>query len=142
MGVEIRNYKPEDFETIKAIHEATEIDYQFPDINSPLFLVKKVLAVDGKIVMAAGMYVQCEAYLWSSKEDWGDPEQKMAAIRALDREVMEATWLQGVDQAVLYLPPGYERFGDRLTDKKYGIGFTKDRDGWVHYSKPTNGEQR
>src|ERR1700675_2936345 len=133
-SVVVRDYKESDFEVVKKIHESTQIDYKFPDIHSDLFLVRKVLELDGKVVMAAGMYIQAEVYLWSSKEDWGDPEQKLAAIRALDKEVMKATWLKGVDCAVLWLPPGMERFGERLVED---LGFTKDRDNWVSYSKST-----
>ena len=133
-GAVIRDYTADDFEVVKQIHETTQIDYQFPDINSSLFLVKKVLELDGKVVMAAGMYIQCEVYLWSSKEDWGDPEQKLVAIKALDKEVMKETWLKGVDQAVLWLPPGMKRFGERLTED---LGFSRDRSGWVSYSKNT-----
>jgi hypothetical protein len=138
MSAIIRDYAISDFEAIRKIHEQTQIDYQFPDLNTKLFLVKKVIEVDGKIVAAGGAYIQAELYLWLDKSDWGDPDQKMAAIRALDREVMEELWLKGVDQAVLWLPPGMARFGERLTKD---LGFTKDRDGWVTYSKPTRREQ-
>jgi hypothetical protein len=132
-GALIRDYRPSDFEAIKKIHESTQIDYEMPELNSRLFLVKKVLELDGVVRAAAGMYVQLECYLWLDKTDWADPDQKMLAIKALDRESMEEAWLKGIDCAVLWLPPGMERFGTRLED----IGFTRDRDGWHTYSKPT-----
>jgi hypothetical protein len=134
MSALVRDYRPSDLEAVKAIHEATQINYSFPNLNSELFLVKKVLEVDGVVRVAAGMYIQTEAYLWSDQSDWADPEQKLVAIKVLDKEVMEATWLQGVDQCVIYLPPGMERFGERLCET---LGFTKDRDNWIHYSKMT-----
>ena len=137
-GAVVRDYTAADFSAVKAIHDATEIDYQFPDIGSPIFLVKKVLEVDGVIRMALGAYIQVEYYLWADKTDWADPDQKLAAIRALDIEVSHEAWLQGVDQCVLWLPPGMERFGKRLTED---FGFHKDRDGWVTYSRPTRREQ-
>ena len=136
--ITIRDYTPADFESVKAIHAATEIDYKFPDINAPLFLVKKVVEHDGVVRVAAGMYLQAETYLWLDQTDWASPQDKLDAIKELDKEVMHDTWLQGVDCACLWLPPGMERFGERLTED---LGFTRDRDGWVSYSKPT-GDKR
>lgn len=134
MAAVLRDYEPRDLARVKEIHDATEIDYNFPNLSSPLFVVKKVLEVDGVVRMAVGCYLQAEAYLWADQSDWADPEQKLMAIQALDRAGCEELWLKGVDQAVLWLPPGMERFGERLVEN---LGFTKDRDGWVSYSKPT-----
>ena len=133
-GAVIRDVRPEDLDAIRKIHESTQIDYELPDLTNPLWVVKKVVEVDGVVRVAAGMYLQAETYLWLDKSDWGDPEQKMIAIKVLDEEVMHSTWLKGVDCAVLWLPPGMERFGKRLTED---LGFTKDRDGWLSYSKRT-----
>lgn len=130
----IRDYRPSDLAAIKAIHEASGIDYKLPNVSSPIFLVKKVIEVDGVIRAAGAAYIQVELYLWLDKSDWGDPEQKLAAIQTLDQEIIEQCWLQGVECAVLWLPPGMGRFGERLTKQ---LGFHKDRDGWVTYSKPT-----
>ncbi len=132
MAAVVRDFRLSDLDAIQAIHESTQIDYRFPDLPSPLFLVKKVLEVDGVVRMAIGCYIQAEAYLWADGSDWADPAQKLAAIQALDQAGCEELWLKGVDQAVLWLPPGMERFGDRLVED---MGFTKDRDGWVSYSK-------
>lgn len=134
MSVVIRDYSPEDFDAIRRIHEASEIDYQLPDLSSPLFLVTKVYLVDGVIRAAGGLYIQAEAYLWLD-HDWGSPEDRLAAIQSLDREAMHEAWLKGIDQAVLFLPPGMERFGKRLVED---LGFTRDREGWLSYSKETH----
>ena len=130
----IRDYEPKDFEAVKSLHEATGIDYKMPDVGSPIFLVKKVIEIDGVVRVAAGMYLQCEVYLWLDKSDWADSEQKLVAIKALDKEVMYDTWLKGVDCACLWLPPGMERFGERLVED---LHFSKDRAGWISYSKGT-----
>lgn len=130
----IRNYRPSDLPAIKAIHDSTGIDYKFPNVNAPIFLVKKVLELDGVVRVAGAAYIQVELYLWMDKSNWADPEQKLLAIKALDREIIEECWLEGVDCAVLWLPPGMGRWGQRLTKE---LGFERDRDGWVTYSKPT-----
>jgi hypothetical protein len=128
----IRDYKPSDLEAVKRIHERTGIDYTFPDINSPLFLVTKVIEDDSGVIRACGgAYIQVELYLWLDPDDWADAPDKLAAIHALDGSVLHDCYLKGIDCAVLWLPPGMERFGERLVDME----FTKDRDGWVSYSK-------
>jgi hypothetical protein len=134
-GTIIRDYVHEtDFEAVKKIHDSTEIDYQMPDLSSKLWLVTKVLEVDGIVRTALGTYIQVELYLWMDKSDWASPEEKHLAIKLIEEETLNEAWLRGVDQAVLWLPPGMERFGKRLeTD----FGFTPDRDGWKSYSRPT-----
>lgn len=133
----VRAYHKDDFETIKALHEATGIDYKFPNLNSALFLVTKVMEVDGVIRMALGAYIQVEYYLWMDKTEWAFPEEKLEFIRQIEKDVTEEVWLKGVNEAVLYLPPGMERFGDRISDPIKGMGFSKARDGWIHYNKIT-----
>lgn len=130
----VRDYHSSDFEVVKAIHEYTGIDYKFPNLDSALFLVKKVIEVEGVVRQVVAAYIQVEYYLFADKTEWGTPEQKLECIRKLDKAVTEECWLKGVDEAVLYLPPGMERFGERLTED---FGFNKARDGWVHYTKRT-----
>lgn len=135
----IRDYVPSDFEAVKALHEANEIDYKMPNLNSPLFIVTKVAEVDGIIRAVCGCYLQAELYLWLDKSDWTDPQEKLDLIHELDRPVMYALfWDKGIDQAVLFLPPGMESFEKRL--KK--LGFTPDRDGWHSWSKSTQIEEQ
>jgi hypothetical protein len=136
----VRPYKKSDFEAVKAIHDATGINYIFPDPSQPLFLVTKVLEVDGVVRAALGAYIQVELYLWLDKSDWADPQGKFDAIKLLEHEVMVDAYFQGVDCAVLYLPPGMERFGERLVAKADDGGFEweKPRDGWLAFSKQTN----
>jgi len=135
-NIVIREYRPEDFEAIKAIHERTQIDYKFPNIDSPLFLVKKVVERDGVVVAAGGLMLQVETYLWSSPDDWATPKEKLEAIKEMNEQGMHEAWLKGIDCAVLWLPPGMERFGERLQS----LGFVKDRDGWISYSRSTQNE--
>jgi hypothetical protein len=132
----LRDYSPSDFEAVKAIHDKTQIDYSFPDLNSPLFLVTKVIEDERGIIRACGgAYLQAEVYLWLDPGDWADPSDKLTAIHALDGAVLHDTYLRGINCAVLWLPPGMERFGERLEQ----MGFSKDRDGWVSYSKQLKG---
>lgn len=129
----VRDYQPSDFARVKEIHEASGIDYVLPDLSAPLFLVTKVFVVSDTVRMFGGSYLQAELYLVADTTDWATPQERMDAIRELDRVGMEELWLRGVNQCVIWLPPGMARFGERLID----LGFQKDRDGWMTYSKAT-----
>jgi hypothetical protein len=131
----IRDYTPEDFERVRSLHEASGIDYRLPNLASPLFLVTKVVEYRGIIRQCGGLYLQVECYLFADHTDWAGPEIKLAAIQALDRSTMKEAWLKGIDCACLWLPPGMDRFGERLVED---LGFTRDRADWVSYSKRLN----
>jgi len=128
----VRDFALSDLERVKEIHEQTNIDYRFPDITSPLFVVVKVLEKDGIVQACGGLYLQAEAYLWISNGEWADPAEKLDAVKTLDSVVLHGAWLKGIDCCCLYLPPGMERFGERLEE----MGWTKDRN-WATFSKRT-----
>jgi len=133
-GAIVRDFQLSDLERVKELHEASQLDYQLPDLSSPLFLVTKVVELNGVVRACGGLYLQVEAYLWLDRTDWGTPEAKLQAIKLLDSEAMHAAWLKGIDCCCLWLPPGMDRFGERLIED---LGFTKDRAGWTTYSKQT-----
>lgn len=135
MEVQIRDFVLSDLEAIKKIHDSTGLDYKFPDLASPLFLVTKVAVVDGIIRACGGAYLQCEYYLWLDPDRWAGPTEKLGVIQQLERGGSHDLWLRGIDCACLYLPPGLARFGKRLES----LGFSRDRDGWCSYSKRLTG---
>ena len=130
----VRSYHPSDFEAIKKIHEDNNLDFRFPNLDSSLFTVNKVLLTDGKVRASYALRMVAEVNLWMSKESWTDAEGKWAAIKTLDRETTEAAKDLGIDGIQCFLPPGYERFGKRISGKG-GLGFTADRPGWLGFSK-------
>lgn len=132
MGVVLRDYQPEDFERVKEIHDASQLDYELPNLSSPLFLVTKVYEVDGIVRACGALYLQLECYLFLDKSDWAGPEDKFDAIKELDIATMAEAWLKGIECCVLWLPPNMGRFGERLVED---LHFTKDRDGWISFSK-------
>lgn len=131
-GAVIRDLEPSDVEQVRQIHEDSQLDYRFPNIQSPLFLVKKSLSVDGKVRIALGGYIQLEAYLWLDQSDWADPEQKLIALQEVAKAAIEEAGGKGVEEVVIKLPPDMERFGRRLAED---FEFTEDRSGWRTFSK-------
>ncbi len=133
MSVEIRSYCPSDLEAIKKIHEASGLDYRFPNMNQ--FPVHKVLEVEGTLRVAYGMRHAVECYLWLDSSGWTDATGKWAAIKALDREATEAARDLGIDSIICCMPPNLKRFGCRISDEKEGLGFTKVRPDWGIFTK-------
>ena len=127
----VRDFTLNDLERVKELHEASELDYRFPDLRSPLFFVTKVLERDGVVQACGSLYLQAEAYIWLARDGW-TPAEKLDAVRMLDAEVLHEAYMKGVDTACLFLPPGMERFGERLEE----LGWSRDRN-WATFSKRT-----
>lgn len=129
--MKIRNYEAQDYPRIASLLEAQGLDYQLPNINHPLFLVKKVLEdEDGNVQLAAGLQLITEAYLWGNP-DWSTPRARWEALLALHEEVRTAAQDTGIEDTVLWMPPELDKsFGRRL--KK--LGWDKDRP-WPTYSR-------
>lgn len=126
----IRDYRPEDRDALVTIHAEMGLDYQFPDLNSPLFLVKKVREVDGRVTDAMLLRISAETYLLTA----GGPKEKMAAMEELQPAVLREAWIKGLDDVYAVIPPGIiERFRKRLKQ----LGWAKDRP-WEMWSRGTN----
>lgn len=139
----IRDYEPRDLEAIKRIHAESGLPYHLPQMNvdtpegprkAPLWLVTKVLEIDGAVRAALGSWIQVELFCWIDKSDWTDAEGKMLALHLLEKELMQELWLRGIEHAVLFVPPGMERFAKRLEED---FGFEEVSDGWRTYAKQT-----
>ena len=130
----VRSYHPSDFEEIKKIHEQNNLDFGFPKLDSAMFPAHKVLLMNGEVKASYALRIVTEANLWMARDSWTDAAGKWAAVKLLDRETTEAAAVQGFDAVQCFLPPGYERFGQRICGKD-GLGFSPDREGWQGYSK-------
>jgi hypothetical protein len=131
----VRDYRTEDFEQVKALHEASGIDYQMPNLDGALFLVKKVVEVDGRVVACCALRIECETYLWCG----GGPEEKMDAMLAMQPEVLDAAWMSGIDNVVAFIPNDVEaRFEKRLRQ----LGWDRYRDGWHGWTRKTGADGR
>lgn len=131
-GTFVRDYQPEDFERLREIHDEMGLDYQFPDLGNPLFLVRKVLVVEGVIRAAAVARLEVEVMLLIDRS-WGDADEKLAAMKMIQKAGMQDAWLQGVQYAVAWVPPQVEKvFAPYLKE----LGWEPDRDGWHTWSRP------
>jgi hypothetical protein len=121
---------------LQAIHRASGMDYLFPDLDSPLFITRKVLIDDdGNIIGAAFLKVQAETYLML--DPTLGPRQKMDAINRLNPEVEREAWEKGLDTLVAYIPEDIDKKFDKRLLK---LGWERVRAGWKTWFRELAGK--
>ena len=129
----IRDYRPEDYEALKAIHEKQGFDYSFPsDLDSPLFLIKKVREVDGQPVAAMFLRISAETFLLVQ----GSPVVKGRSIEELQPEVIRAAWEKGIDDVCCVIPPEISLQFAPVLER---LGWSRNRD-WPMFQRSTGCE--
>ena len=125
----VRAYTDADLDALRAMHAAQGFDYQLPDPNDPLFLVRAVLEDNGRPRMAAFLRLTAEAYLLADPRD-GTPRQRWQWLWALHEATRQAAAAQGLADVQAFLPPPVARaFGRRLER----LGWR--RDPWPCYTR-------
>ena len=127
----IRDYVPEDFEQVKLLHKSQGFDYACPNLDNPLFLVKKVRVEDGRVVAAMFTRLTCETYLLVD----GSPETKARSILELQPEVLHEAYEKGLSDVFCVVPPEIASDFGPIVER---LGWAKDRE-WPMYSRDLNG---
>lgn len=122
----VRDYTDADKTAVEQIHRDSRMDYQFPAVDSPLFVVKKVYELDGRIIGAEFLKLQAEAYLMLSCDL--DALEKTRVIAHLSRETEREAYNQGLDTIAAYIP---EDISNKFTKRLTLLGWDKARTGWV-----------
>src|SRR5271167_3527813 len=97
----IRDYRPGDLPAIKEIHKSQGFDYSLGDLDNPLFLVKKVREVNGRVVAAMFLRLTAETFLVTT----GSPETKARSIVELQPEVLHEAYVKGLADIFSVVPP-------------------------------------
>ena len=130
----IRDLQPSDLEQIRAIHAAQGLDYQLPDLMSPLFFVRKVYTDGAKIRAALVLRICAEAMLLLDGEQ--EPQEKFTEMEELQCSVLNEAYLKGLDEVHAAIPEiGFDK---RLIQ----LGWVKDRPGWHLWTRRTDNAQR
>lgn len=130
----IRDYRPEDFEAVKAIHERQGFEYVLPDLNSPLFLVKKVREVNGRVVSAMFLRLTAETFLLTA----GSLIENGRAVEELQPAVLYEAWRKGLNDVVCVVPVQIAEGFDTVLRR---MGWHRDRD-WPMYSRELQDAER
>jgi len=125
----VRAYTDADLDALRAMHAAQGFDYQLPDPNDPLFLVRAVLEDNGRPRMAAFLRLTAETYLLADPRD-GAPRQRWQWLLALHEATRQSAAAHGLADVQAFLPPRVARaFGRRLEK----LGWR--RDPWPCYTR-------
>jgi hypothetical protein len=128
----VRDYQPDDLPQIKDIHAAQGFDYTVPRLDDPLFLVKKVRVVDGRVVAAMFLRITAETFLLVQ----GSPEAKGRAIMELQPEVIQEAFTKGLSDVICVVPPEIASDFGPVMER---LGWHRDRE-WPMYSRGVTSE--
>lgn len=126
----IRDIRSEDIPEIQALHKTMGMDYDLPDLDDPLCIVRKVVTnQDGKIIAVGFCRVIAEAYMVL------DPSmnafEKNAAQTILYREGVDEAWRKGLKELCCWIPDTIEK---KFSKRIQNMGFRRGRDGWRTWS--------
>jgi hypothetical protein len=125
----VRDYRPEDKSHLEAIHAAQGIDYRFPDLDHPLFFVRKVICNGDKILGSLVLKICAEAYLLLDGQQ--EPQEKLTEMQLLQSSVLNEAYAKGLDEIHAAIPEiGFDK---RLRQ----LGWNPDRDGWHLWTRST-----
>jgi len=146
--MQIREYHENDLAALRAIHAAQGFDYSLPDLSTPLFVTKLVLANEDdaqprkqsqleagatKILGAAFLRLTAEAYLLLDP-GLGTPRERWQWLLALHAAAERDAWQRGLEDVHAWLPPPIaQKFGKRIRR----LGWLRD-DTWTPYCKRLN----
>jgi hypothetical protein len=126
----VRLYQPQDLDAIRKIHKSSGLDYQMPNLDSPLFLSKIVVEREGQPTTLLAGRIEVEAYLVTS----GKPRERWEDIQLAQGAFLEDLWAKGIDNAMCSVPPEVDRhFAKRMTS----LGWEPQRVGWRNWYRAT-----
>jgi hypothetical protein len=152
----IREYTAADLESLRRLHSAQGMPYQFPDLTNPLFLTKLVIERDSpgddsreihgldsrnvngiagrEIIGAIFLRLTSEAYFLLDPGA-GTPRDRWQSLLMLHEAARADAAHRGLDDAHAWLPPQVANaFGRRLSR----LGWF--REPWPSFSRGTSAE--
>jgi hypothetical protein len=135
----IREYTASDLESLRRLHSAQGMPYQFPDLTNPLFLTKLVIERDSvvgdadsrEVVGAILLRLTSEAYFLLDPTA-GTPRDRWQSLLTLHEAARVDAARRGLDDAHAWLPPQVANaFGRRISR----LGWF--REPWTSFSRGT-----
>lgn len=126
----IRDYRDADWHAINQLHLKSGLpEVCLPDVNDPLYLIRRVIEDTGRVVMGGFVRLAAEPFLLVDHE-WANPGMRWLALADLCEDICAAAKQKGLLQLTCWIPPDIEEsFGRRLE----GLGFVKSP--WVSYTR-------
>lgn len=121
----IRAYQESDLARIRELHGKQGFDYDFPDLNDPVFAVGSV-ADDGEAQMAVFLKITAEAYLFLDPE-YGTPRERWNMLLRVHENVRSQAARLGLSEVTCWVPPNLSKaFHRRLTK----LGWQEEPSEW------------
>jgi hypothetical protein len=112
-GFIIRLYQSKDLEELRAIHRQQGFNYDFPNLEDPIFISKLVLENDGEIRAAIHLRLTSEAY--AMLRPGGDPRERWVWFKSLHAASKAAAQRLGIEDVHAFLTLALEKsFRKRL----------------------------
>ena len=128
----VRDANSLDFPSIVRIHAAMGSDYRLPELDHPLFIVRKVAEGPNGLSAACFLRISTECYLWLDPAL--NPRDKMRTMLELQPAVLSEAYLKGIDDIEARVPETlHHRFRKRLEQ----LGWQQARPGWSPWSRAT-----
>ena len=125
----IKSYTAAHLAEIERIHREAGLPPEcMPNLENPLFFLRKIVDDNGKVAMASFLKLTAEAFLLVDHAH-ESPEWRWAALQKLTAATLHEAAVKGVADVTAWPPPEVEKsFGSRLE----ALGFKKSP--WPSYS--------
>lgn len=115
-----RDLQPEDLPRLKEMFSRQGFDYEFPDVESAQFLVKRVVVDDdGTVVSAVAARQTVEIYLLADPT-YSTPRWRLEALELIHEDVRQQLESRGIYDAHFWAPPNVCRGFIRRMMKVFG----------------------
>lgn len=129
----IRDYQKSDKDVFRLIHRMSGFEYEFPDLDDPLFVYKGTVEEEGRPVQGIALKIQAEVYIWVDPT-WGTPQQRWEKLQELTEEAKYHGWKKGLDQLICVIPP---EIADSFEKRLQQIGMVRN-EGWPRFTFDLN----
>jgi len=132
--VNIREYKEEDFERVRELHELSGFKYQLPELSLPSVFSRLVVATSSGVEMAAFLQRTAQVYLICDP-GWKTPAWRYDALHALHCASYRNAQREGIAEVNAFVVPRIKKqFGSRL--RRMGWRYYPDGKEWHCYTFP------
>jgi hypothetical protein len=126
----VRPYTESDLDAFKCIHADSKLDYRFPALDSPLFIVKTVIERAGRPTTLLAGKIDVETYLMTS----GTAAERLEDIEAAQERFLAELWEKGIDNCYCGVPESVNRHFGKHMER---LGWELGRPGWINWFRDT-----
>src|SRR6185437_5546225 len=113
-SVIVRDLVASDEARLRELHAESGIGYEFPALESPLFIVKRVIADEnGRPVIAATAKIIAETAILCD-QNYLTPALRLKALEVLHEDMRQQLQAKGIDEVVAFVPPEKKSFVRRM----------------------------